>query len=84
MKMSCNQLATPLTPVQARGRTNGKWPECSHVSCLVVAFRAGLNGNCVKERGHKHMYVPSRGKKPVGRSGTEVLGTRIEPSRLGK
>lgn len=38
MKMSCSQLATPLTPVQALSRTNGNARVCH---ALVVAFGRG-------------------------------------------
>lgn len=43
MKMSCSQLATPLTPVQALSRTNGNARVCH---ALVVAFGRGT-----RERG---------------------------------
>lgn len=41
MKMSCSQLATPLTPVQAVCRTNGNARECATLWWLHSARKEG-------------------------------------------
>lgn len=60
MKMSCSQLATPLTPVQALSRTNGNARVCH---ALVVAFgrgtkeREGRKGEWKRERNRLERWL---------------------------